>query len=335
MSETQHIHPALRESLIKACKPTGYASFYDFMNLALYHPEAGYYTKSKKRVGKTPETDFYTASSLGTVFGRLILEVATTLMPSISPQKLSFVELGAEPDQDIFKTAVSPFKEHITLRLGDSLSHPPTPSVLFANEILDAQPFHRFRFHSGKWNELGIKLESNAIKEALLPALSPKATALTKRLPETSIEGYTVDIPSGAEALLEHLITAKWEGILLLFDYGKSTASLLNETPQGTARAYKNHHQSNDLFAAPGEQDITCHIGWDWIEAKLQILGLSNIRVESQEACLIKHAPQTIGDIISDRPGELTPERRTLQELIHPAHLGQKFQVLSAIRKNQ
>lgn len=335
MSKTQYTHSALLESLVTHCGPTGYASFYDFMKAALYHPKEGYYTKNKKRVGKTSEADFYTASSLGSVFGKLVLEVATTLIPPIPLNELTFVELGAEPGQNIFKTETSPFKEHATFRLGDSLSKLPTPSILFANEILDAQPFHRFRFHSGKWHELGIKRENDTIREALLPAPTPKAAPLLERLPEVSTEGYTVDVPSGAEELLARLITPEWEGLLLLFDYGKSTASLLNETPQGTARTYKHHNQSNKLFATPGEQDITCHIGWDWIETKLQMLGLTNIRVESQEACFMKHAPQSIGNIIFDRPGELTPERRTLQELIHPAHLGQKFQVLSATRRIQ
>lgn len=335
MSETQYTHPALLESLQKSCEPTGYASFYDFMSLALYHPEGGYYKKNKKRVGKTPKADFYTASSLGSVFGRLVLEASTTLMQPISPEEATFIEVGAEPGQNIFETEASAFKEHVTLRLGDSLAHLPTPSTIFANEILDAQPFHRFRFHSGSWHELGIKMEGHTINETLLPTPTIKAASFIERLPEASTEGYTIDIPSGAEELLTHLITPDWEGLLLLFDYGKTTASLLNETPQGTARAYRNHNQSNNLLATPGAQDITCHIGWEWIETKLHTLGLTNIRIESQEAYFVRHAPQTIGNIIADRPGELTPERRTLQELIHPAHLGQKFQVLSAIRKIQ
>lgn len=335
MSESPDIHPALKEAIKTRCDTSGYASFYDFMNIALYHPEGGYYTKTKKRVGKTPEADFYTASSLSIIFGKLVLEVAATRMGPMLPIDTVFVELGAEPEQNLFAGAASPFKKHTTLRLGDSFARIPTPSVLFANEILDAQPFHRFRFRAGCWHELGIQLTGNTIKEALLPSPTKEGASLIQRLPATTTEGYTVDIPSGAEELLSRLITPEWEGLLLFFDYGKSTAALLNETPQGSARAYARHRQSNDLLATPGEQDITCHIGWDWIQTHLEQLDFKDIRIESQEACFIKHAPQFIGHIIRDKPGMLTPERRSLQELIHPSHFGQKFQVLSATRKNQ
>ena len=332
MSESEAIHPPIKESLLIHCDSNGYTSFYSFMQVALYHPEAGYYTQKKTRVGRKPETDFYTSSSLGSVFGRLVVESATTRLGLEKAKESVFVELGAEPGQNIFDAKHSPFKEHITLRLGESLQELPKHSVLFANEILDAQPFHRFRYHAGQWRELGVRIQGASIEEVLLPEPTLNARTLMERLPLDTIEGYTVDIPSGAETLIQSLIPNDWEGLLFLFDYGKSIDSLLFETPQGTARAYIRHRQSNNLLATPGKQDITCHIGWEWIENVLKNMKFQDIRVDSQEACFMKYAPQTIQQIITERPGEFTPERRTLQELIHPSHLGQKFQALSAKR---
>ena len=50
------------------------------VELALFSPEIGYYTKPKKRVGQEAPADFYTAASLGPLFGRLCLEAAAGLL---------------------------------------------------------------------------------------------------------------------------------------------------------------------------------------------------------------------------------------------------------------
>lgn len=39
-----------------------------FIQEVLFAPKIGYYTKDRSRVGRTQETDFYTAESLGPVF---------------------------------------------------------------------------------------------------------------------------------------------------------------------------------------------------------------------------------------------------------------------------
>mgnify|MGYP007000361166 len=43
--------------------------FDEFVDLALYHPSLGYYTRAKERVGKNQGADFYTSSSTGTLWG--------------------------------------------------------------------------------------------------------------------------------------------------------------------------------------------------------------------------------------------------------------------------
>jgi SAM-dependent MidA family methyltransferase len=46
--------------------------FARYMELAMYHPTAGYYTRDFRRVGRDRKADFYTATSFNPVFGELL-----------------------------------------------------------------------------------------------------------------------------------------------------------------------------------------------------------------------------------------------------------------------
>jgi SAM-dependent MidA family methyltransferase len=51
----------------------GALPFRRFMELALYHPEHGYYASGHARIGK--EGDFFTSISVGRIYGRLLASV--------------------------------------------------------------------------------------------------------------------------------------------------------------------------------------------------------------------------------------------------------------------
>src|SRR5688500_446078 len=80
----------------------GAMSFARFMDLALYHPEVGYYRQRRPRVGRGPGTDFFTASTSGPIFGELICAACVKLLRAAGrdPARHMFVEIGAEPDGD-------------------------------------------------------------------------------------------------------------------------------------------------------------------------------------------------------------------------------------------
>src|SRR5438067_12548796 len=75
----------------------GTMAFDRFMELALYHPEVGYYRRERRRVGYGPGTDFFTASTSGPVFGELVAAAAANLLGPRDPRTHTFVEIGAEP----------------------------------------------------------------------------------------------------------------------------------------------------------------------------------------------------------------------------------------------
>jgi SAM-dependent MidA family methyltransferase len=129
------------------------------------------------------------------------------------------------------------------------------------------------------------------------------------------------------------LAAQNWHGLFVAFDYGKTFAALASETPQGTARAYRQHTQHNDLLAQPGEQDLTAHVCWDWLSDNLAAAGCPAPRVESQEAFFVHHAgPWIAASLARESSGASTPRKRALMHLLHPAQMGQKFQVLHAVK---
>jgi SAM-dependent MidA family methyltransferase len=326
------LDPAFRSAFLRAAGPSRTLRFDAFMALALYDPVLGYYRRDRPRVGRHAGSDFYTATSLGPVFGELVAHACASLLAAagLDPAAHTFVELGAEPAGGALagvKTA--PFAATRTLRVGEPLAlH--GPCVVFSNELFDAQPVRRFIRRAEAWHELGVILHPDS--EILAEHdLGPAAAAWLPPLAATP-EGYRFDAARDARDLAARLAGQSWSGLFVAFDYGKSFAALAHETPQGTARAYHLHAQHNNLLARPGEQDLTAHVCWDWLDDALSGQGCRDVRVESQEAFFVHHAGPWIAAAIARETSGSSPRKRALMHLLHPAQMGQKFQVLHAVK---
>jgi SAM-dependent MidA family methyltransferase len=303
----------------------GQLRFDAFMELALYDPSVGYYRRDRPRVGYGPGTDFFTASTSGPVFGELIAATCVTLLGGNDPGEFTFIEVGAEPGRGVLNGVAHPFRAARCVGLGES-AQLQERCVVFSNELFDAQPFRRFVHRAGNWRELGVALRGEQLFEIEQPTEAPA------NFPITASEGYAIDAPLAASALLDSLAGQAWSGLFVACDYGKSWPELAEATPSGTARAYYQHTQSNDLLARPGEQDLTCHICWDWLAERLTAHGFSPPVIESQEAFFVKHAGDYLAATTAREAAHFSQKKRSLLQLLHPAHLGRKFQVLHATR---
>jgi SAM-dependent MidA family methyltransferase len=206
------------------------------------------------------------------------------------------------------------------------------PCVVFSNELFDAQPFRRFVRRDGAWRELGVQLRADGtLAEVEFPA-APGAD-LPAVLPAEVADGYVIDAPLAATALLEQIAAQPWTGLSIACDYGKTWRELTEACPAGTARAYFRHTQSNDLLARPGEQDLTCHVCWDWLADALSRHGFAQPCIESQETFFVRHAASLLATIATAEASRLSQRKLAVMQLLHPAHLGQKFQVLHAVRR--
>ena len=362
----------------------GVMSFAGFMELALYHPAAGYYARRRRRIGREPDADFFTATSLGPLFGELVAAAGADLLGPRPPGGYAFVEIGVErstetipwtpghassprihsvdgvgaclqaipPGQSrassllhahgagddpqrgtggVLAGVAHPFAAATAISLGQPLTLPPR-AVVFSNELFDAQPCHRLVRHEGHWHEIGVALHGHTLQEVLLPDPSPEVRAANGRLPAAAPEGYRIDLPLAAARLAAQIAAQPWTGLFVAFDYGKSWRELTEGTPAGTARAYARHRQSGDLLAQPDEQDLTCHICWDWLTEALLAHGFTAPVLESQEAFFVHHAAPVLSRLAAAEAGRFSSRKLGAMQLLHPGNMGQKFQVLWARR---
>lgn len=304
----------------------GVVPFVRLIEAALFAPGLGYYASDRVRVGKAAGTDFTTAAALGPMFGELVAGAAQSLVGDLKAHAL--VEVGAEPGQAHFSGVAPRFAELRTFRLGTEPALP-ARSVLVANELLDAQPFHRFVRQGGVWRELGVRVDGPALTvEPLAGFSAPLAAEFAGALPDAE-EGWIIDAPLAAEELLRKLFAGGWSGAVILLDYGKTIAQCLEASPAGTARAYRHHQLSGAILEDLGSQDLTCHVLWDRIEPVLAAAGFRNVRLDRQEAFFVKYAASEMERIARSGDHEATGR---LRALTHPAHFGAKFQVLHGVR---
>lgn len=317
--------PRFLERFRERAGPGATLSFAEFMALALYDAEVGYYHRNAHRIGYSPGTDFFTASTSGPVFGELVSAACQNLLGD-DPAAYEFVEVGAEEKSGVLAGVEHPFRSARTITLGEPISLT-GKCIVFSNELFDAQPFRRFVFRERHWRELCVALRDGRLEEVEHSCPEPPHP-----LPTETAPGYVLDAPLGAAALAKAIVAQNWTGLFIAADYGKSWQEIVEATPSGTARAYFRHTQSNDLLARPGEQDLTCHICWDWLVEALHDQGFRSVAVESQEAFFIRQSGEYIAQASSADAAMLTRRKLGLMQLLHPAHLGRKFQVLHGRR---
>lgn len=334
MSETPEQSPEILAALAHKADASGFIDLPDFIETALYHPEHGYYCKQRQRVGRNPQSDFYTSLSLREAFSEIVTEAACAMLEKtgFAPADTHWVEIGAEPGGTLLTEATGPFKSVHAIGIGQELQIP-EQSVVFSNELFDAQPFRQLRFDGADWQEYGVRLDSSQACWAARGSLSEEATPFAKILPRDLPEGYTVDLPTGSASLAAVLIKKRWSGLFIAFDYGKTWQAIATDTPHGSARGYFRHKQLPDILQAPGSIDITHHICWDHLEELLRESDFEQLSLQSQEAFIVHRAPNFLQKAFDPSLPALAPIRQKLKELMHPALMGQKFQALSAVRK--
>lgn len=327
MGSSSSVSPDFAAAFLARSGPAGSLTFAEFMDLALFHPSLGYYQRDRARVGYAPGTDFYTASSSGAVFGEMVAAACVTLLGGEArAREHTFIEIGAEPGGGVLAGVAHPFASARTVRVGDPLELSGR-FVVFSNELFDAQPLRRFVRRGAAWRELGV-----ALRDGMLSEVELASEVCASWLPADAGESYVFDAPRAAAELATRIATQPWHGLFVAFDYGKSLVELATATPAGTARAYFQHTQSNDLLARPSEQDLTGHVCWDWLAESLTRAGFIRTAVDSQEAFFIRHAGPFLAQAMAAEATRVSQRKLALLQLLHPSHLGQKFQVLHGYR---
>lgn len=330
--------------------------FPEFMATALYDPECGYYARETRQVGRGG--DFFTSVSVGPVFGSLlarrfldwwthaekprawrIIELGAhdgtlahdimTALRGLDPEAFASVEyLIIEPLPKLAaaqKERLSEFGERVTISA--SLEEVgPRPGIAFGNELLDALPFHVIEWRQGTWRECHVGGSDGNFHwvndREPCSEVADAARSLTGPFPE----GYRTEIRTAFPSLLASLGNALGKGLLIWPDYGFARPDYYHESrTTGTLRTFSKHQAGEDPLADPGEKDITAHVDFTRVAEAGLSLGMVPACFSDQGSWLTRLAAPWLRDM--ERQPDASAIRQ-FQTLIHPSHLGARFQVL-------
>lgn len=238
-----------------------------YMELALYHPELGYY-RADDRFGVSG--DFYTAEQLQPVFGELMASHVKQLASRLAqPERFSVLELGAGRAE--LKEALSPW--HYRAFDWNTASLPQSwTGLVLAHEFFDALPVHLLKRDGNFWEEMlvgqspeGLYYTSRALED---PSLLAYARECEAYVPEST----TLEASPQSAAWLQTISSFLREGFLLVIDYGYDVREL-SRFPEGTLLAYQKHRTSSDILTNPGQTDITAHVNFNWLTKCAELAG--------------------------------------------------------------
>src|SRR5258708_36137925 len=90
---------SLRQIIVREIGERGPIPFSRYMELCLYHPELGYYSRHAEQFGKAG--DFYTSSDVHAVFGRLLARQFDQMWQALDrPAEIEILEPG--PGRGLF-----------------------------------------------------------------------------------------------------------------------------------------------------------------------------------------------------------------------------------------
>jgi SAM-dependent MidA family methyltransferase len=335
----------------------GPMTFAQFMAEALYHPELGYYSCGKIRIGLGG--DFYTSVSIGPLFGQLLARQVAQVWERLgSPNSFQLVEQGAshgELARDILCALrelapecfaatelylVEPFSElqarqKATLSeipnihwISDLEALPAFRGVHLSNELADAFPVHRVQWKNGHWQELHVQTLGTEFEFTPLAPSSPELEAALTQLPRDLPDGYTTEVSLAASKWIQLLAERLTEGIVLMIDYGYPRAEYYRpERSSGTLTAYARHQKSGQILYAPGAQDLTAHVEFTSLVEAAESAGLKLHGFCDQHHFLVGLSRLHFSDGVPTSAAA-EKELRAFKTLMHPSLMGQSFKAL-------
>ena len=135
-----------------------------------------------------------------------MVECCTQLLFPDSPANYDFVEIAAEPSSSLLQDYPHPFSSNHVIRLGDKIDIP-KKAIVYSNEWLDALPFKRYSYSSGRnaWLEHGVALQGQTIMEIRSEEPLEESSHLPFQKYRNLPNRYIVDWPSKALEALTNL----------------------------------------------------------------------------------------------------------------------------------
>ena len=350
----------LREIIATEIRQRGPIPFSRYMELCLYHPTLGYYSRERERFGMAG--DFYTSSDIHAVYGRLLARQFDEMWQVLDrPVQIRVMELGpgrglfahdllawAQNKFPAFASALTYVMVESSAELRNSLGerfqtecmagsveiHESLASVqqgdaavVFANEFFDAMPVEVL---SDK-GELHVDVDDRGCFVERWCEPSGQTLEFLNRYGVAPAPGERVEAaPQMAEWVGN--ISAKFSrGFCVFVDYGYTRQELLAGRHRDTVRAFRKHTMSANVYEAPGEQDITADVNFSALADFGQQNGMAAMPPVTQSQFLLGIGEQTeFSDVFEGcvLPQEHAKRALQLKHLVTPVGMGEAFHVL-------
>lgn len=341
---------ALKEKILRQIARDGPITLAQYMQMALYDPEHGYYMKGDPFGAKG---DFITAPEVSQIFGELIgLWFVQAWEDRGRPSPFHFVELGPGRGTlmadmlravrvrrefldaaEIILVETSPALRALQQRtLKDTKIHwceniagvpKDKPLYLVANEFLDALPISQLVKTQAGWRERVIAADGSGL---ILAVGGESDINLVPRVLQGASEGSIFESSATARDLVREVAKhiAKSDGAALFIDYGHDDSALGD-----TFQAVKAHKFADPL-AEPGEADLTAHVDFEVLSAIAREEDIYVFGPEPQGAFLEALGIRSRADRLKRSNRENAEDIvRAVERLTSPKEMGTLFKALA------
>lgn len=349
----------LRERIAAAIRDQGPIPFSRYMEMCLYEPELGYYTRAREQFGKAG--DFYTSSDVHALFGRLLARQFDEMWTALgAPETVNIIELG--PGRGLFaqdvlawsqkkfpdfagavryrlvetsaglrqrlqerfaaQIAVGKLSVHSAIEEVPRAAH----TVVFGNELIDALPVDIVD-HRGE--VFVTERDGRFVEEFREPR--PELISYLRSHSVLPQEHERVEVCVAGQQYIERIAQAVEQGFVLLVDYGYTRGEQAAGRHLDTVMTYRRHAAGASPYDAPGEQDITAHVNFSALEAAGNAAALEKAALLTQSQFLIGIGEvNQFADAFEDcgTPQEQAKVAMQLKHLVTPAGMGETFHVL-------
>ncbi|MBI4470905.1 MAG: SAM-dependent methyltransferase [Acidobacteria bacterium] len=346
-------------SVRSAIREQGAISFETFMDIALYHPECGYYASGP---GFGSRGDFHTIAHLDPLFGEILADhFASLLERGTWTASVGVLELGAgsgllareivkamdrrHPDLNrhirYWIDEISPVlrnaqreilagRSNVAWRRLEEWAPGSFHGVVFSNELFDALPCHRVVRRGTGWRELFVDLRDGElawIEGEPGASLDSELRAAADPLPE----GTVLEISTRTRKLMRDLGSRIAAGWVVTIDYGTEREGLWSRSSgEGSLRGFYRHQLYDDPFHRVGEQDLTYNVDFTSLSEAGDEAGLETVQMQTLGGFLESAGVRDrVARVMAETdPALMAARSASLKHLLVPGSLTEHFKVL-------
>ncbi len=247
--------------LAEEIRAAGPIAFRRFMEVALYHPEHGYYRRLRDPFGK--HGDFFTAEQIQPVFGILIAARIRQLYAEMGePEGFTVVELGAGRGEMAAALSEWPY---VPVDLDSGALPASFTGVVFSNEFFDALPVDVALYDGSVFREQLVDFRGGRFAWQSGGPVSPEIEDYLRRYFPPPQAGHWYEAHLQALAWIDRIARSLAGGYVFTIDYGYTRAESVR-FPDGTLMGYHRHAARENVLEDPGARDITAHVNFTALE---------------------------------------------------------------------